>query len=247
VNSSAAAVDVDDQTTWPVEVRRQVAADVDQLTDVRDFGQLTGISAVRWRSQLLEGHTLRVFHATKLLKHELDDLAVVGLRPLTERLVDERLQKAAAAGELSAEMAEALAQISLLRVQDQREIREGMVSVVAGLKLLGFNPDSVTNQLTRWGGEVLNQALETSDPMSIRLRQIGTPALVIAEVQVSEDAVADDYQLDALYRAFVGTALGFAGVGAHLQLHLPIPGSQIEAVWTPGTVGYDQYDQLPEW
>src|SRR6266540_2490616 len=98
-------IDVDAAITWPPDVRHAAEAltvrvkgtarhvvDMSVPLDVAD--------AFR---RLFVGHRVRAYHATRLLDREIEMIRLQGLRPLSEELVVERIERAYESGALTVE------------------------------------------------------------------------------------------------------------------------------------------------
>src|SRR5438132_14434734 len=89
-------VDVDDPQTWPPDVRREAQAIADSVRGKAKYVSdlpipIEGEDPFR---ALLAGHPLVAYHATRLLDHEVAMIREQGLRPLTAKLVEDRIEAA---------------------------------------------------------------------------------------------------------------------------------------------------------
>ena len=98
-------VDVDVQETWPVTVIEFVEHWAVQVASSTSYAADLAIplEADEEFREILAGHELRAYHATRLLDHEGEMIRSQGLRLLTVELVEERLRMAIRAGVISAQ------------------------------------------------------------------------------------------------------------------------------------------------
>ncbi|HET8984933.1 MAG TPA: hypothetical protein VFN03_04140 [Trueperaceae bacterium] len=155
---SAKLVDIADPSTWPAEVSGLVDELVDEVrvTDgfhpeipACDLPSLVGYNAEfegRLRERLGE-HGIAMYHGSRLLPHELDELKVTGLQPLSQGL---RCWRARGAHRhhsdlLTADDAELLLANGPLRWQGSA-VRLGQVFLVAPFAVVA--DDGMTRPLT---------------------------------------------------------------------------------------------------
>jgi hypothetical protein len=234
-------LDVEVPRTWPAAlvgavdevIRRGLADPGASSLWVGDEGE--GLVA-----HAASGAMVRLFHATRLLPHEVVAVRTHGLRLLDDSLVTEKLDAAVAAGVLAEAEAEYLS-----RHRAPLDGRSGRraAQICAAATTRGFTdePHAVWALLSHWGGEAIYWAHERT-PSEARLRSIGTPAVVVFGAPIGRPA--DDWypSLAALLLAARG---GDARVNADVFLRSPVGAEDIEAIWLPGSAEYDRFPALP--
>jgi hypothetical protein len=230
-------VDVDDQDTWPFEVRRQVGEWARRYTGSTAHAGDLALSLEDEPSfrSLFAGHLLRAYHCTRLLRHEVTSVRVSGLQPLSAATVRERIERAHEAGALTLEQAERLLQGQIFGPRGAPD-REGQVCLVLSKRAFRHDPDGLTSLLRTWGGEGIYRS-PGAKTLRGRLQEIGTSAVV----QACIDITGSDRHLcfPALHRVFVGGALGLSDAWADLLYRAPVPGSCVEKIWVSGEPEYE--------
>lgn len=237
----ANVIDVDDPNTWYSGLQSAVAAVAERLvgtteqtselaiTDLDEFEIVTSLAGV----------DVRLYHATRLLPHEVDQIEHEGLRMLDAHLISDKLDGAVRAGMLS--VAER-AQLASTHAPIDGSAGRRAAQICAAVTPYAFSHDvhGVWPLMSRWGGESIYWAHETT-PLGALLAQIGNHAIVVFTALVARD---DNY-FPSLARTLVATVLGLTDVAADVFLHAPVPPERIEGIWMPGSDEYDQWPDLP--
>ncbi|MFE2283344.1 hypothetical protein ACFXDJ_04125 [Streptomyces sp. NPDC059443] len=245
---AAEIIEIDRPGDWPDELTDYVEAAVDiaggattyaeLLDDGGELGDLdTGLR------ELLVGRLLRTFHATRLLDYEVADVERSGLRRLTQELVQARQDRALASSVITAEEHQALRESSVFKTDPYVKYRVGKVCVVGNQRPL--HDRRIGDQFSFWGGEAQYSSGLWSDSSSDRVKKLGRPALVVALLDASDPTVAVLSYRELIYH-FVGSYLGFEGVGFQIDYEADVPGDRIEAVWQPGDAEYDAFPRFPQ-
>lgn len=211
---SAKLVDIADPPTWPAEVSDLVDELVDEVraTDgfhpeipACDLPSLVGYNAEfegRLRERLGE-HGIAMYHGTRLLPHELEELRVTGLQPLSQGLRSRRVRGAHQhhSDLLTADDAEFLLANGPLRWQGSA-VRLGLLFLVAPLAVVA--DDGMSRLISTWGGESLYWHDETADGLRCqeaikRLTAVSIPSVVCVGPRAS-----DLSDLKDLWPQFVG-------------------------------------------
>lgn len=190
----------------------------------------------------LAGVNTRVFHASRLLPFELDEIGREGLKPSSKELFAGKVAGAVAHGLLSpAEGTELLTSAEPLDGSDG-SARVAQVCVSAGTVVYRDARHAVRPLLRSWGGEVLYFAHEQDD-LGKRLQELGTPTII----EVSLPAVrARDRRFPDVAQCLVGTVLGFSDVGSDVFIRgSAVPPEDILAVHQPGGGWWMQFPNLP--
>jgi len=236
-------IDVDDCAAWTANVERVVkpvaerykgsgstSSDVWLTDDDR-----TTIQAV------LNGVSIRVFHASRLLPFEVGEIRREGLQSASQGLFARKVAGAVAHRLLTAaEGAELLS--SAMPLDGSADVRVAQVCASAGTAVYRDDPHGVRPLLDSWGGEVLYFAHER-DGLGKRLRELGTPTII----EVSVPSVrAHDLWFPGVEQCLVGTMLGFTDVGSDVFIRAGAVAPQdILAVHRPGGAWWRQFPKLP--
>lgn len=231
---------VEDASTWPAGLLRAVRSAADDLRGTASACvDLRPGDSHLWliRDQLTHVRP-SVFHATRLLPHELDDIATSGLRLMTRDLVEHKLKAAFDAGALtSAQSEHLLAEIEPLHGPARRADQ-----ACASATTRGFREDihGVWRLLTYWGGEVIYWR-HGDDELGVRLRTMGAPAVIELTVPAQRHG---DAWYPALENLLIGAVLGLDDVNADVYLRSAAD-TEVVAIHTPGTAWWDAFPQLP--
>jgi hypothetical protein len=99
--------------------------------------------------RLLQGRLLRVYHATRLLDHELSMIQTLGLRPLSLQLIKDRIQAAHAHSWITVEQRSQL-EPAHVYADGHAEHRDGQVCLFLGTHTL-HTVTGVASLLCTWG------------------------------------------------------------------------------------------------
>jgi hypothetical protein len=238
-NDSTAAVDVEDPTTWPEPVhgwarqwsdRPHLSLDPVPVDLLEREPELRG---------LLVGHKVRAYHCTRLLEHEVADIRDQGLRKLTPDLIADRITAAHAADAIDDDLRDRLSSRNALEWENAAN-REGRVCVVLSRNTFDNHASSAAPLLEIWGGEGIYFAWDQS-PTEEDLKQIGSPAIVVCQLDVSDPERAWCYSLGD---PFVSRLHGDHPEG-ELHYESDVPSEDILDIWQPGNPEYDRHTELP--
>ena len=144
-----------------------------------------------------------MYHGTRLLPHELDELKVTGLQPLSQGLRSRRARGALQhhSDLLTADDAELLLANGPLRWQGSA-VRLGLLFLVAPLAVVA--DDGMSRLISMWGGESLYWHHETADGLRCqeaikRLTAVSIPSVVCIGPRASDLSDRKD-----LWPQFVG-------------------------------------------
>lgn len=240
-------IDVDDPGSWPDDLRGVVSklADAQGSPEYLDEIDLPDDGKDEFQ-ELMRGRIVRAFHATRLLEHEIANIRSDGLAPLTEALIERRIEDAVAAGDLEQLAGEALLHGNALKSR-RNEIRADQVCLFLSDRVMRDEVGGIWKLLTIWGGEGINFTHVGNDHKE-DLR-IGQPAIVVALLDLSGNTIRYNCWPE-LRRVFVGRWLGFgvnkeSRFGASLYYYGAIPGNRVEDILIPGHPAYDRYPDLP--
>lgn len=241
-------IDVDDPTTWPSEVRAIVDEYAGAIVSWSEYSpggassdfarmDLSGTMELEFRDAI-GAQPVMLFHATRLLEHEIAAIRTDGLAPLDEEVRAERIQQAAARvpGALSEPEVELLMASGPLHWDHPQRMRLGQSWFVTRTVLTDSGLDEI---FSRWGGEAISWAAHGADDdarrceaIIDRLSAISHPAVVIVAVDARRVV-----SWKSLWPPFVGRLLGDPTDGEWLVddgLRMPVAD-----VVTPGDPGWD--------
>ncbi len=226
---------VDDPRTWSKEVVGHVSAQASQLrgraTDTSDLA-IHQDEEEEFR-YLLIGHQVLVFHATRLLDHEIGAIRRNGLAPLSEELVRTRIGEAHDHGFLDYGERRELSKGHLFAKGDEVWNREGQVCFFLSRRVLDHEVARIWNPLTIWGGEGIYFG-PLSQGIKSRLERLGRPVIVVAGIDLSGGAWFNSVQ-PGLLKSFVGRWLEFDYYSSEVFYRAGVPGDQIIDMWVSGT------------
>lgn len=178
-------LDLDVVGSWPSEVLTAVdwtlAHRVDLVgTEYSDEIELS-LSEGELIGQAIGDTQMALYHATRLLPHEVISIRERGLLPLTPDLVNLRLDAAIAAGAINAALAERLRPHALRYAVEPGRTRQVCFS---GSRRSLQQTSGFWRLFTYWGGEAIYWELDDRlpDPALVQLGCIGTPAVVVASL-----------------------------------------------------------------
>jgi hypothetical protein len=242
----ASTVDIDDLDSWPRTVLAYTGAWATRLAGSTPYPLDL---AIPWEAEaefldLLVDHPVRTYHCARLLDDEVDDVRRHGLAALEEDLVARKLRAAHTAGAISETEHDELRSSSVF-AHGSTTGRLDKVCVVVGRTALDED-DGLIPLLTSWGGEAVYWAHEGTS-LGHRLRQLGTPAVVVLDVDLSRCDRDDLLLAPPLNRLFVGQQLGLDEIRGEAHIPRPITAAEVVDIWQPGTEDYDRHLQLPRW
>lgn len=222
-------VDIDDPTTWPPEIYRTVADWADSCDGSTTHTTDLPLSPALDDSfrESFRGILVRAYHYTRLLPHERQLVLSEGLRPLSARLLHDRIESARLVGAISAPEAAQFHEAHVFAAGEQKN-REGRVCLVLSRRTLERDLDGCLPLLTTWGGEGLYRS-SRGVPFRERFRTLGSPAAVVALLDLSEH-VPKHLIFPGLYKAFVGSLLRLDDARAEVHYFSPVPPEHIERI-----------------
>lgn len=188
---------------------------------------------------ILAGHPVLAYHATRLLPYEFDGIRSQGLTALSDEAIEHRLKEACEAGYLRPDERDHLALRNALTLNAGGK-RRGHVCLSLGRNVMDDGL-GLERLMGLWGGEAIYWAV-SRDELGSRLARLGTPAIVVAEIDLDDEATTVSFpDLASLcFRCVVGES-------AYSDLfHLgSVPMERILDIWTPGHPEYDRHAGLP--
>jgi hypothetical protein len=188
----------------------------------------------------LDGVSIRVFHASRLLPFELDEIRREGLQLASKELFAAKVAGAVHGLLSAAEGTELLRSAEPLDGSDGAA-RVAQVCVSAGTAVYRDAAHAVRPLLQSWGGEVLYFAHE-QDGLGKRLHELGTPTII----EVSLPSVrTQDLWFPDVEQCLVGTLLSFSDVGSDVFIRgSAVPPEDILAMHQPGGEWWRQFSKL---
>lgn len=239
-------IDVDLPDTWLEEVHNRVAYYARRLEGSSASTLDLDISFDEQEAfrEELAGTQVKVYHATRLLDHEVESIRAEGLIPLSADLVRTRIKRAAERGALSQDERDELLAGNLFDAGDNVSNREGQVCFFLSVEVLSHSVSGVWNLMTKWGGEGIYFG-SFSDLTETRLKLVGRPSVVVAAVDLSPSQLIHPVYPGVL-KSFVGRLRNHEDYAADVLYKAPVPPVQILDIWQPGHPEYDRFQELPE-
>jgi hypothetical protein len=233
-------VDLDAPSTWPHAVLEWAQAQAAALSGSTEFTCDLSNELIEREAEfraLFDGTKMLVYHCTRLLDWEADDIRRAGLVPLTRDLVERRIDQAERRGVLDAGEADRLRRSHTFALGEE-DGRKDQVCFVAGRE--GLDDSGIHYLVNLWGGEGIYWAhADDPDPPTE-----GRPAIVVAAIDVSDRG--RELRFDpALPKLFVGILLGTRDNYADVFLQTAVPASDIIDIWQPGHPEYNRLSNLP--
>ena len=241
--NQAMVVDVDDPSTWPPAVLKRVQTMFDKLRGSSEFANELNVPSCEedeFRS-LLSGHFIRVYHATRLLDHEISMIRTQGLRPLSAKPVDERIDAAFDHSCISEEERGQLHASHVYAIGEE-EGRDGKCCFIFPASTMAEHSSGINPLLAEWGGEAISMFNDTRG-IPGRLARLGTPSVVVASIDMSP-GLPSLFVHPGTLKMFIGRFLTLDHLGAEAHSQAPVPPHRIEAIRQPGDADYDQYVDL---
>lgn len=233
-------VDPDDVGTWPAGLRDALAgyvADVDPETAAGDLEVLLTDEQV---TTLLAGRPLRMYHATRLLPHEVESVRRDGLHALSPEHVEQRIAGAVKVGTMTTEEADRT-RAQTVYATGFKGSRSDQVCAVLGLTNFSEGWHGVWPLLATWGGEATY--VHANDATRTWLGTLGTPSVVVLDLPL---AAASWLMFPGLGMALAGHLGGLLSRGADVFYRASVPASSVVAIWQPGCPEYDRFPDLPQ-
>jgi len=211
-------VNVDEQQTWPPDLRRLVAEIAKATPQSPYIGDLQiPDSADDQVRAALDGHVLLTYHATRLLDHERQMIKAEGLRLFSESLFEDKIEAAYREGAVTAEEHDLLKQSHMYATGEaqSRGRREGQVSLFLGRQTMIDEVSGLQNLMVMWGGEGISFSRRHKEVEPL-LRRLGTPSIIVAAVPIRPTWRGQLCSPD-LAKIFVGATRGFETTGEILH------------------------------
>ncbi|MFD3427443.1 hypothetical protein [Nocardia fluminea] len=181
-------ISLDDISTWPPELRtlatigsRHPACQTRFTSDLEPSAEISkAIDAV------LAEHGVVVYHCTRLMDFEAEDIRVNGLRTASTELLKDKVTNACHRGFLTDEQAEHILATGVLTSADQRSVRTNELCAVANLHTIVVCGNGMQPYFQNWGGEITNFWQQSNRQILSALRRIGLPTLVAIHYRPSE-------------------------------------------------------------
>lgn len=238
-------IDVDDTRTWTPRVHTFIEPFVERLAGTTEY---TSDLAIRPEDDDAFQATftdllLKVYHGTRLLDHEVTSIRQGGLQLTGEELVSGRIDAAWAAGAISDEDRDHLLRGNLFGGGEYVANREGQVCFFMSRLVFDDAVASIWRPMATWGGEVIYFGSGISGELESRLRQLGTPSIVVAGIDVSESWRVF-LASPGILHSFVGKKLGLKPYDCDIFYRDIVPGTRILDIWQPGDSEFDRHTEL---
>jgi hypothetical protein len=238
-------ITVDDPATWSSDILRAVediANRVEPNPSTSDL-DIDPDEEDTFRREMLSSVGVLAYHATRLFPHERDSILDLGLLPLNNVLVTDRIESAVAGGLFSEHDAEELRSQNLI-ARGISEHRENQVSLFLSARTLDDNVTGIWNPLTHWGGEAVYFGFprSPSDGARSRILSAGIPSIVVATLDLSPGWRTHQVW-PGIVNSFVGRVLDNDDYDSSVHYHAAVP--NVVAVWQPGQAEYDLHSELP--
>ncbi|WP_449470254.1 hypothetical protein [Sphingobium chungangianum] len=177
-----ALLDYDDPASWPSEV---VVFLDEHRAALEDWGTSQRFTTGQQYDRLIEGlgealqpHEILAWHCTRLMAHEVADIATGGLTPPSVDRLMCRIDAAVSAGAFPP----AIAAKFRVRHQAHSPTRAGRIWF---LLTRPRHDDGVEDFFRFWGGEALYAAIDRDPELGLVLRSTGTPSVVEVALPIS--------------------------------------------------------------
>lgn len=222
-------LDIDDDATWPEEIRlaiEQIIVDRPEILEAKNDDELLLTFDERNQIEdLLTRVPIVVYHATRLLPHEIESVNRDGLKPLSNDLVSSRINGAVASGDLDKKVAIRLREAGLSDADDEN--RRAQICFATSRNAIRSRYH-FQNLFGYWGGEVIYGNFIDDYDMRAHL-SIGQPTLIKALVHLDAPTISY-FNFDPIL-CLVAVK---AGVRAEGTIHLSsLPLQSILEVITP--------------
>ncbi len=239
-------VDIDQPSTWPSDLR-QLAEElaIGPRRRHETAGDLQfGDSVELHFAEMLGGHRLRAYHATRLFDHEVAAIRERGLLALSRELVDNRIDDAFERRVITREERDQFLEAHIFAPASAWmplvvSAREGSLWFVLSRDNFRGTAEPVQDLLRLWGGEGIynNREMHRHEK---RLAQLGRPAIVVAALDLG-----DSIHEVSLAHTFVGRLIQRSRLWVDVSRKGSVPPNDILDIWQPGHAEYDRYRRLP--
>jgi hypothetical protein len=238
-------ITVDDTATWSFDILRTVehiANRVGPNPYTSDL-EIDSDEEDTFRREQLNGFGVLAYHATRLFPHERDSILDLGLLPLNNALVTDRIESAATRELFSEHDAEELRSQNLIK-RGVSENRENQVCLFLSRRTLDNSVTGIWNPLTHWGGEAVYFGFRRSpsDGARSHILSAGVPSIVVATLDLSPGWQTHPVW-PGVVKSFVRRVLDNDDYDSSVHYHAVVP--NVVAVWQPGQEEYDAHSELP--
>ncbi len=240
-------IDVDDPGTWPAHVQRFIEPFMARLQGTTEYTSDLAISPEEDDAfqATLSDYWLKVYHGTRLLDHETAAIQGDGLQLAGEDLVSRRIKEAFDSGVINEEERDQLLTGNLFGGGEYVSNREGQVCFFMSRHVFDDEVASIWRPMATWGGEVIYFGSDISPELESRLRQLGSPSIIVAAIDVSEQGRVF-LASPGILHSFVGKSLGLVPYDCDIFYRAAVPGTQILNIWQPGDKDFDRHPDLVE-
>lgn len=233
---------VEDPRTWPPQVADVLAPIAERLEGSANAALDLHVddSAVSHIHAALQGTCWRVYHCTRLLPQERDDVLRWGLAPASDGLLEAKLMAAVKYGYLlEAEAAAIQASSMLAPNRRQRHARAGRICALTTSDSLA-DYHGLWRFLETWGGEIVH--FGQSEGVASRLQGLGVPSVVVVDLPLDAPPTVGWYP--PMERLLVASLLGMGGLRGETNQR-SASAWPVTEIWQPGHPDYDERSWLP--
>ncbi|MGN2638587.1 hypothetical protein ACTD5D_20895 [Nocardia takedensis] len=181
-------ISLDDTGTWPPELRtlatigsREPACQTRFTSDLEPSAEISNaIDAV------LVEHGVVVYHCTRLMDVEVEDIRANGLRAASAELLKDKVTTACHRNFLTYEQAEHIIATGVLNSADQRSVRTNELCAATNLHTIEVLRDGIEPYFQNWGGEITHFWQQSNRQLLSALRRVGLPTLIAIHYRPSE-------------------------------------------------------------
>lgn len=244
-------IDVEDESTWPSECMAVLEETLTWLPGYQDGAVDPRICPeVERVNALLAEHSVICFHCTRLTQDEILEIGRSGLKLQTPELMDGRIERRVAAGDLSIATAQILKQ-SHHAGDEYRRNRIWFANTKSTLQDGG----AVHRLFRSWGGEALYLGHEEGRSSASReLSAIGHPCIVVGALRAAEMGGANGTTFWSIGEQLLIGFLEQRGLrtihrdpGQDVCLKQDLPGERIVRIVKYGDPEFEELTQSSKW
>lgn len=183
LSKSGKIVDLDDQSTWPEEVVTFIREKSESIDMEENSSMSIGDHILL---SFLRTSYLLVYHATRLLPHEKEDIRANGLRILTGEFAAKKIRDAVEYGYLTERIGNEL-QHGTTSWDDSDGERINQICLVFGKSPFKLQELGLRYFFEEWGGEFISYT-DAGGKYKTCLKQIGEPAIVKALLPITAES-----------------------------------------------------------
>lgn len=234
---------LDEPDSWPHQVSQQIAELADTATGPSDFSDDMDCDQDKAASvdRLLGSYSMQVYHASRLLPHEVDYIRRHGMQPTTPRSIERRIDDAYRHGALTEDEYEFVSAHHMHATDEhtRRGRRLDQICFMSSRQTLTDDPEAANPLLKHWGGEVIYYSANLTSYQP--LRKMGTPSIIVAQLPIRNFPTR---MIMHISERLAASHLGIGGSDFSLFYEHPVTPAQIVDVWQPGMPEYDAYPGL---